>query len=120
MKLNLVDSCLEIELTLVEQLLAFKLDKVLQIPLTEITRVTTSAPETNWKQLRAPGTFFPGIIKAGTYYTDRGKEFWYVTKPTNERNYLTLELNSDAYQRIVLTIDDNEYWESTLSQLATV
>ena len=27
-----------------------------------------------------PVTFIPGVIKAGTYLTNRGKEFWYVTR----------------------------------------
>jgi hypothetical protein len=33
-----------------------------------------------WKEIRAPGTAIPGLIKAGTYYTFRGKEFWMLKK----------------------------------------
>ena len=32
------------------------------------------------KEIKAPGTSIPGLIKAGTFYSNRGKEFWYVTK----------------------------------------
>jgi hypothetical protein len=115
MKLNIVDQNLQIELTLKEQLLAARFNKVWQIPLTHITQVATASPQKRRKEVRAPGVFFPGIIKTGTYYSDQGKEFWYVTQ---DRNYLTLELTDEPYQRIVLTTDDNESWQRTLSQLS--
>lgn len=76
--------------------------------------MTTAKPQCRRKELRAPGSFFPGVIKAGTYYNDQGKEFWYVTQ---DRDYLTLELKDESYQRIVLTIDNNDSWQQTLSQL---
>ena len=115
MKLKVVDQNLQIELTFKEQLLAARFNKLWQIPLVHITRVTTAFPQKRRKELRAPGVFFPGIIKTGTYYTDQGKEFWYVTQ---QRNYLTLELKDEPYKRIILTLDNNESWQQTLSQLS--
>jgi hypothetical protein len=115
MNLNVVDQKLQIELTFKEQLLAARFNKVWQIPLAHITQVTTAKPEKHRKELRAPGVFFPGVIKTGTYYTDQGKEFWYVTQ---DGNYLTIELRDEPYQRIILTLDNNESWQKTLSQLS--
>ncbi len=115
MRLNIVEQDLQIEFTLKEQLLAARFKKLWQIPLSHITQVTTAKPEKRRYQLRAPGSFFPGLIKAGTYYTDQGKEFWYVTQA---ENYLTLEVKDEPYKRIVLTLDNNESWQQTLSQLS--
>jgi hypothetical protein len=117
MNLNIVDENLQIEFTLKEQLLAVRFNKVWQIPLSHITQVTTDFPEKRRHELRAPGAFFPGVIKTGTYYTDQGKEFWYVTQ---NGNYLSLELKDEPYKRIVLTLDNNESWQQTLSQSVSV
>jgi hypothetical protein len=112
MNLSIIDGNLQIEFSLKEQLLAARLHKLWQIPLTHIEQATTTEPQNNWKELRAPGSFVPGIIKAGTYYTDRGKEFWYVNRNTN---YLTIELQDESYKRIILTIDNNELWQQQLT-----
>jgi hypothetical protein len=69
MKLHLENDSLTIELEWYEQLWAFTIDRQMRIPLNQIDRVTTAEPESNWAEIRAPGTFLPGIIKAGTYYT---------------------------------------------------
>jgi hypothetical protein len=75
MNLNVVDQNLQIELTFFEQLLAVRFNKLWQIPLVHITQVTTAFPEKRRQELRAPGVFFPGVIKTGTYYTDQAKSF---------------------------------------------
>ena len=107
MKLHLEHHQLTIELEWYEQLWAVTLERQLHIPLDSIDRVTTTEPQSDWAEIRAPGTFLPGIIKAGTYYTKRGKEFWYVT---TDRDYLTLELHDEPYRRIVITIPDCIAW----------
>lgn len=115
MNLNVVDQNLQIEFTFKEQLLAARFNKRWQIPLAHIIQVTVAQPQKRRRELRAPGTFFPGVIKTGTYYTDQGKEFWYVNQ---EKNYLTIELKDESYKRIILTLDNNESWKQTLSQLS--
>jgi hypothetical protein len=107
MQLHLDHDSLSISWEWYEQLWAFTLDKQMRIPLHHIDRVTTAEPDSNWAEIRAPGTFLPGVIKAGTYYTKRGKEFWYVTA---EKNYLTLELHEEPYRRVVITLPDNVSW----------
>jgi hypothetical protein len=107
MKLHLEARQLTIDLEWYEQLWAVTLDRQLHIPLDAIDIVTTIEPQSNWSEIRAPGTFLPGVIKAGTYYTKRGKEFWYVTA---DRDYLTLELIDEQYRRIVINLPDNLAW----------
>ena len=52
-------------------------------------------------------TSIPGVIKAGTYLTRNGKEFWFV-KPDMGR-YVTVELHEEApYRRLVLGLNDGE------------
>ena len=47
--------------------------------------------------------------------TKRGREFWYVT--TN-RGFLTIELKNDNYKRIVLGLNDNQYWADQIESSA--
>lgn len=107
MKLSITDNKLMLNLEWYEQLWAFNLNKTLEISLKNITEISTAEPESNWAEIRAPGTFVPGIIKAGTYYSKIGREFWYVTQ---EKNYLTLQLKDEYYKKIIITIDEREMW----------
>jgi hypothetical protein len=113
MKLNLENENLTIDLEWYEQLWAVTLERQMRIPLDHIDRVTTIEPTSNWSDLRAPGTFLPGVIKAGTYYTKQGKEFWYAIA---DKNYLTLELHDEPYRRVIITIPDNIYWCNSLAE----
>jgi hypothetical protein len=113
MNLKIIDNKLQIELEWFEQLWAFHLSKTIDIPLDRIEQATTEEPQSSWAEIRAPGTFLPGVIKAGTYYTKQGKEFWYVTK---EGDYLTLELKDEPFKRIILTIDQNSAWVERINQ----
>ncbi|MBD2450396.1 hypothetical protein H6G76_25220 [Nostoc sp. FACHB-152] len=115
MQLSIVEEKLQIEFTWKEKLLAARFHKLWQIPLANIKNVTTAKPQSTWKELRAPGTLIPGVIKAGTYYTDRGKEFWYVNK---DSDYLNIELQDESYERIILTVENNNYWQQQLTQLS--
>ena len=83
-----------------------------KIPLKHIVSVTTQIPKPTWKEVKAPGTFIPGLIKAGTYYTDKGKQFWFVTKG---KGILNLELKNESYKRIILGIDSNVKWAKKIS-----
>jgi hypothetical protein len=116
MELSIIDDRLQIKFSLKEQLLAVRFHKIWQIPLTHIIQVTTDLPPTNWKELRAPGSFVPGLIKAGTYYTDRGKEFWYVTKKNNFGNVLNIQLEHEDYKRIVVnSVENHQEWIQQLT-----
>lgn len=110
MELKIRDGNLEIHLEAKEKLLSFR--GSLTIPLKQISLVHTKTPQVSWKEIKAPGSFFPGIIKAGTYYTRRGKEFWYFTRG---KSFLTIELKKGSYKRIVLGVKENLRWADTIT-----
>ena len=114
MNINIVQQNLQIEFTVKEQFLAVRFNKLWEIPLSHIQQVTTTAPQTTWKELRSPGTSLPGLVRAGTYYSKRGKEFWLVNQ--RKDNYLTIELQDENYRRIIITVENNEFWQQRLNQ----
>ncbi|MGK7889768.1 MAG: hypothetical protein AB4042_10565 [Leptolyngbyaceae cyanobacterium] len=107
-----------------EQLWAAHLGKTIYIPLKHIVQVDTGKPEGIWEGIRAPGTFVPGVIRAGTYYTQRGREFWYVTRQTDQWDDVTvlrLHLSPDEYyKRIVLAVPDGHAWGDRLQTALSV
>jgi hypothetical protein len=118
MQLTLEADELQIKLTRMERFWAVHLGQTITVPLTQIRAVTTDTPQTNWQEIRSPGTAVPGLIKAGTYYYDRVRSFWY-TQP--KKPVLTLELAPDAYYRkIVLAIDDNLDWRDRIQSACNV
>ena len=96
---------LEIRFTLPEKILCMR--GSLRIPWPDIVTVSTNPPTSSPKDIKMPGTHIPGIIKAGTFLTDRGKEFWYVTR---KKSFLVLAVASRKYpyKRIILSVDNNE------------
>ncbi len=108
MLLNLTDTHLNITLESWEKLWAFKFDDF-HIELKNITNVSTQKPELNQFEIRAPGTFIPYLIKAGTFYTTKTKKFYYVTQ---DSNYLVLDLKNELDNQIILTFKngENESW----------
>ena len=110
MKLTIYEGKLRIGFGNFERVLAVK--RGFEIPLEHIVEVKTEAPKTSWKEIRFPGTYVPGVIKAGTYYTPRGKEFWCVTK----KGCLVLELRNEPYKRIVLSVERYEQWAERINK----
>jgi len=70
-----------------------------------IREVKSGVPEPRLLEVRVPGTFIPGVIKAGTFWTREGKEFWYVRQ--GMPRYITIELSDEApFRRMVLGLAD--------------
>ena len=110
MKLEIEDAVLKIELSWWEKLLSFHGD--FSIPLYNIVSVELDRPKQGWKELRAPGTFFPGLIKAGSYRNEHGKEYWFLVyngKP------ITLTLKNENFDRLIIGVDDNQYWQMMIT-----
>ena len=111
MKLSKNHVSLKVELSIAEKIVSLR--GSLEIPLKNIREARAKRPETCWwRDIRMPGTYFPGLIKAGTYYTRNGKEFWFVVKG---KDYLTIELENESYKRIVLGVDENEEWAEKIN-----
>ncbi len=100
MRIEVRGDLLVIGLTAMEKL--WSLHGSFAIPLSHVTRVHHDLPPWSWKELRIPGTSLPGVIKAGSYYTPRGRESWYVTRWKNQP--IVLELHDERYKRLVLGI----------------
>jgi hypothetical protein len=71
-------------------------------------------PEQSWKELRLPGTSLPGVIKAGTYLTPRGCEFWYVTRPHFDCA-LTIRVDHPRYRGVILGVVEPEAWAQRIT-----
>ncbi len=112
MRLSIGDGRLKVRLSLLEKVLSVR--GSLEIPLDSIARAHTTTPRSAWWDIRAPGTCLPWVIRAGTYFTRRGREFWYVTR---NRHFLIIELREGFYERIILSFDDNECWADRINRL---
>jgi hypothetical protein len=53
--------------------------------------------------LRAPGTYLPGVIAAGTYYNKGDKQFVYMTRRTHP---VVIELANERWARVVVGVAD--------------
>jgi hypothetical protein len=82
-----------IELSNLEKILS--LHNSFRIPITQIIEVSATLLPPTWKEIRAPGTAIPALIKAGTYYTSRGKEFWMLKKKDNP---IRIELSNNNFR----------------------
>jgi hypothetical protein len=96
-------SNLYIKFSVIEKILGVHWSFV--IPLDTISEIRTDVSVNLPHGLRFPGTFFPGMIKAGTYLTKRGKEFWYTTR---NKKLLHIELKQGFYKRMILSVNENE------------
>ena len=103
---------MRIELSILEKILTFH--KSFKVPLSQITEVSNDLLTPTWKEIRVPGTAIPGVTKAGTYYTSRGKEFWMLKKNDNP---IRIELNNNKLKRVILGISDPEKQASIIKIL---
>lgn len=76
------------------------LKKGFEIKTDTILKVHTNVPVTKFFEMRFPGTFFPYLIKAGSYFTGRGREFWYRTKWKN--HCVVIEMSEGGYVRLII------------------
>jgi hypothetical protein len=116
MQLVLDADRLELSLEGWEHLWAFRLGHF-SVPLAHVVRAEASRPPWTWKTIRAPGTAVPGLIKAGTYYTAEGREFWYVVRSPWKQPLtpLTIELRGEPFERLVVSIDDARGWAERIN-----
>lgn len=101
MKIRIESGQLIVELSFWEKVLSLHGDFV--IPKSRVVGVERGRPPLIrwWWEVRVPGTFLPGMIKAGTYLVrERGREFWYWSR-WREHMY-TIELQDELYDRLVL------------------
>lgn len=116
MELFLDGEELRLHLGAAEKVLAFRF-RPLVFRREQVLRAYRELPTSSWRDLRAPGTALPGFVKAGTYYTPRGKEFWFV-RFRDSRHALCVELDKVSYKRLVLTLANDAMLEREINDWA--
>lgn len=78
----------------------------MRVPLEHVSAARADPREKiGWPSgIRAPGTFLPGVIAAGSYYSD-GWTFWDVSRP---RNIVVIDLNGEPYKQLVIDVAEPE------------
>ena len=107
MKLAILNDRLEIRFNAWERMWSAHPGDLMSIPLQHIVAAIPEVATMHWDEWRAPGTYLPGIIKAGTFFTRAGCEFWYITP---QSDHVTLDLNDGSFKRIVVNVDDSKRW----------
>ena len=64
-------------------------------------------------EVRLPGTYAPGLLAAGSFWTEDGWDFMYVTNPKGLTNpvmkqVLVIETDLRKYRRLILSLDHAE------------
>ena len=92
---------LSIEVRGVHKLLALK--SRLQFSLSSVSSVRLDPQFADrplgWK---APGTYIPRIVTAGTFYHDKKRLFWDVSNPDNA---VIIELEGEKYQILIVEVE---------------
>ena len=113
-KLNITDGKLLISMLGADKFWALKSEII--IPLGDIINVSVEPAKFSkswWQVLKAPGTCWPGLITAGTYYYDHKKVFWNVRRA---KQVLVIRLEHEDYNEIVLEMPDPEVSADELRQ----
>lgn len=72
------------------------------IPLDHVRDVTADPVIAHTRKgIRAPGTYLPGVITAGTFYRKGERTFWDVRRP---EKVIVIELRDERYQRLILEV----------------
>ena len=74
----------------------------LEIPLDHV-RGVRSAAEERAGGIRAPGTYIPGVITAGTFHQHGAKVFWDVHNPAKA---IAVDLQDERYSALVVEVAD--------------
>ena len=101
MKLNITNDNLTIKLDMWEKI--FSLHGDFEIPLKNISKAEIKEPEFIWRTFRLPGSYLPGVIKAGHYWTKGEWEFWLRFGPKNKT--MVIHLKQGRFRRINIGID---------------
>jgi hypothetical protein len=56
-----------------------------------------------FKGFRFPGTSLPGVIHAGTYLKDGGKNFWDVS---HKANAIIIDLKDEEYNHLIIEVEN--------------
>ena len=77
----------------------------LEIPLSHVVGAEADpGVALGWRKgVRAPGTYVPGVIAAGTFYQEGERVFWDVHDP---HRTVVIRLRDERYARLVIEVED--------------
>ena len=93
-----------------EKFLALK--RTVSIPKENIVSVSTEKAKPSWLSIKM-GTHVPKGFMAGTFWTRKGKAFYYVKDFTK---CVTLNLKDHEYSKVVVEVDDKQAVARELKQ----
>lgn len=105
--IEITDDKLIVHVTGIDVLLSFK--SKLELPLSHVVDATTHVSDEAKAQLdesiRLPGAYMPGIAIAGSFYAKGQWMFWDIH---SGKNAITLSVEHEKWNRIVVEVDDPE------------
>ena len=97
----------------IEQLYALR--RQLTVQKSSVVSAEYIAVFKDWQkiELRLPGTFLPGVILAGSFYTSNGWDFIYGLKPRGWtrptlHGVLVIETPKQRFRRIIVTVSETQ------------
>ena len=89
------------------------LKKSLSIPIKKIESVSTEDVNPPWLAGRI-GTHLPPLFWAGTFWTRKGKIFYYVR---DKSKCITINLQNHDYSKVVIEVDDKHGVSKEIKQI---
>ncbi|MGI8711173.1 MAG: hypothetical protein ACR2LA_09305 [Acidimicrobiales bacterium] len=77
----------------------------IDVPVTAIVDVGVSERRGLVKGLRAPGTYLPGVMTAGTFRSRGEKDLWMVGRADS---VLVIELHDERYRHVIVQVEEPE------------
>ena len=78
-------------------------------------RIDPERARVNFEGIRAPGTAIPGILRAGTFYSRKGRTFWDVTTGNNA---IVVDLVGGPFDELVVDVSDPRAAVAQLQRIA--
>ena len=83
----------------------FALKSKIEIPLDNISKVSTEQVKPVWLPRMRIGMHVPGALMAGTFWLKSGKTFYFVK---DFSRCITLHLKNHEYSKVIVQVDDNK------------
>ena len=77
----------------------------INVPVTALVDVGVSPRKGLVKGFRAPGTYLPGVMTAGTFRSRGEKDLWMAGRA---ETVLVIELHDERYRHVIVQVEDPE------------
>lgn len=113
MRVTVSDDQLVVQLTKRESIYAMR--QRLTVPKSSISTIEWLDEFRDWRtyEFRAPGSYLPGVIIAGSFYSPQGWDFVYASKPNGWtrpllKDVLVITTSKRRFKRIILKLHEDE------------